>query len=74
MNASKPLCRRVLATFIAATSLFGVAATSFAQSAAPTTDLTNIKVNPEPALGDRDFALPQIDEGKWEKHTEPYEN
>jgi hypothetical protein len=34
--------------------------------------LTNIKVNPEPALGDRDFALPQIDENKWEKHTEPY--
>ena len=37
-----------------------------------TTDLKNIKVNPEPALGDRDFALPRIEEGKWEMHTEPY--
>jgi len=39
-----------------------------------TTDMTNIKVNPQPPLGDRDFALPQIDENKWEKHTEPYED
>jgi outer membrane lipoprotein-sorting protein len=39
-----------------------------------TTDLTNIKVNPDPPLGERDFALPQIDENKWEKHTEPYED
>ena len=36
------------------------------------TDLTNIKVNPEPRLGDRDFALPNIDENKWEMHTEPF--
>jgi hypothetical protein len=36
------------------------------------TDLTNIKVNPEPALGERDFVLPRIDETKWEMHTEPY--
>jgi outer membrane lipoprotein-sorting protein len=36
------------------------------------TDLTNIKVNPEPALGERDFVLPKIDESKWEMHTEPY--
>ena len=31
-----------------------------------TTDLTNIKVNPQPPLNDRDFALPRIDEKKWE--------
>ena len=36
------------------------------------TDLTNIKVNPQPGLGDRDFALPKIDENKWEMHTEPF--
>lgn len=36
------------------------------------TDLRNVKVNPEPALGDRDFALPKIDERNWELHTEPY--
>ena len=38
------------------------------------TDLTNIKVNPEPALGDRDFVLPNVDENKWEMHTEPFED
>ena len=38
------------------------------------TDLTNIKVNPEPALGDRDFALPRVDENQWEMHTEPFED
>jgi outer membrane lipoprotein-sorting protein len=38
-----------------------------------TTELKNIRVNPEPALGDRDFALPKVDESKWELHTEPYE-
>ena len=37
-----------------------------------TTDLKNIRVNPEPGLGDRDFALPKVEEGKWEMHTEPY--
>ena len=37
-----------------------------------TTDLKNIKVNPQPPLGDRDFALPKVEEGKWEMHTEPY--
>ena len=36
------------------------------------TDLSNIKVNPQPRLGDRDFALPKIDENKWELHTEPF--
>ena len=39
-----------------------------------TTELRNIRVNPQPALGDRDFALPRVDEGKWELHTEPYED
>ena len=39
-----------------------------------TTELKNIRVNPEPALGDRDFALPRVDENKWELHTEPYED
>ena len=38
------------------------------------TDLTNIKVNPEPGLGDRDFALPRVEESKWEMHTEPYQD
>lgn len=38
------------------------------------TDLKNIKVNPQPALGDRDFALPRVDQNKWELHTEPYED
>jgi outer membrane lipoprotein-sorting protein len=39
-----------------------------------TTELKNIRVNPEPALGDRDFALPKVDANKWELHTEPYED
>jgi outer membrane lipoprotein-sorting protein len=39
-----------------------------------TTELKNIRVNPEPALGDRDFSLPKIDEGKWELHTEEYQD
>ena len=39
-----------------------------------TTELRNIKVNPEPSLGDRDFALPKVDEGKWELHTEEYQD
>ena len=39
-----------------------------------TTELRNIRVNPEPALGDRDFTLPRVDESKWELHTEPYED
>ena len=39
-----------------------------------TTELKNIRVNPEPALGDKDFALPRVDENKWELHTEPYED
>ena len=38
-----------------------------------TTELKNIKVNPEPGLGDADFALPRVDESKWELHTEKYE-
>src|SRR3954469_24348 len=38
-----------------------------------TTQLKNIRVNPEPALGDKDFALPRIEEGKWELHTEEYQ-
>jgi hypothetical protein len=38
-----------------------------------TTQLKNIRVNPEPALGDRDFALPKIEEGKWELHSEEYQ-
>jgi outer membrane lipoprotein-sorting protein len=38
-----------------------------------TTELRNIKVNPEPPLGDQDFALPKVDESKWELHTEPYQ-
>jgi len=38
-----------------------------------TTELKNIRVNPEPALGDRDFTLPKIDEGKWELHSEEYQ-
>ena len=38
------------------------------------TDLTNIKVNPNPPLTDRDFALPRIDQNKWELHTEPFED
>jgi outer membrane lipoprotein-sorting protein len=36
------------------------------------TDLSNIRVNPQPALGDREFTLPRIDENKWELHTEPF--
>lgn len=39
-----------------------------------TTELKNIRVNPEPALGDRDFTLPRVDQNKWELHTEPYED
>ena len=39
-----------------------------------TTELRNIKVNPEPPLGDQDFALPKVDESKWELHTEPYQD
>jgi outer membrane lipoprotein-sorting protein len=39
-----------------------------------TTELRNIKVNPEPALDDKDFALPKVDESKWELHTEPYQD
>ena len=39
-----------------------------------TTELRNIRVNPEPALGDPDFALPRVDEGKWELHTEEYQD
>ena len=36
------------------------------------TELKNVRINPEPALGDRDFALPRVDENKWELHVEPY--
>ena len=39
-----------------------------------TTELRNVRVNPNPALGERDFALPKIDENKWELHAEPYED
>ena len=39
-----------------------------------TTELKNIRVNPEPALEDRDFSLPKIDENKCELHTEPYDD
>jgi len=39
-----------------------------------TTELRNVRVNPNPALADRDFALPNIDENKWELHAEPYED
>lgn len=39
-----------------------------------TTELKNIRVNPQPPLGDKDFALPRIDESNWEMHTEPYED
>jgi outer membrane lipoprotein-sorting protein len=38
------------------------------------TNLTNIKVNPDPPLTDRDFALPRVDQTKWELHTEPFED
>ena len=44
------------------------------ESTRRTTELKNIRVNPEPALGDREFSLPKIDEGNWELHTEPYED
>jgi outer membrane lipoprotein-sorting protein len=44
------------------------------ESTRRTTELKNIRVNPEPALGDADFALPRVDESKWELHTEPYED
>jgi outer membrane lipoprotein-sorting protein len=43
------------------------------ESTRRTTELKNIRVNPEPALGDGDFTLPKVDENKWELHTEPYE-
>lgn len=36
-----------------------------------TTHLTNVTVNPQPALADRDFALPQI-VGGWSQHDEPF--
>lgn len=36
------------------------------------TELRNVKVNPQPPLGDADFALPKIDEKNWELHMEPY--
>ena len=36
------------------------------------TELKDIKVNPAPALTDKDFALPKINEGDWELRTEPY--
>lgn len=39
-----------------------------------TTELRNIRVNPDPPLGDKDFSLPRVDESKWELHTEPYED
>ena len=39
-----------------------------------TTELKNIRVNPDPALGDKDFTLPKIDESAWELHTEPFED
>jgi outer membrane lipoprotein-sorting protein len=39
-----------------------------------TTELRNIQVNPDPPLGDGDFALPKVDESKWELHTEPYQD
>ena len=44
------------------------------QTTRRTTELKNIRVNPEPALGDKDFALPRIDERSWELHTEPFED
>jgi outer membrane lipoprotein-sorting protein len=36
------------------------------------TELKNLKLNPEPPLGDKDFALPRVNESEWELHTEPY--
>jgi hypothetical protein len=36
------------------------------------TQLKDIKVNPAPPLGDKDFALAKINEGDWEMRTEPY--
>lgn len=37
-----------------------------------TTILENFKPNPEPALTDKDFALPAIDKGKWDLHEEAF--
>ena len=39
-----------------------------------TTELKNIRVNPQPPLSDKDFTLPRIEESNWELHTEPYED
>lgn len=36
------------------------------------TELTNFKANPHPPLVDGDFALPAIDEGVWDLHSEPF--
>ena len=36
------------------------------------TQLKNVRINPDPPLGDKDFALPRVDENKWELHTEPF--
>ncbi len=36
-----------------------------------TTDLSNVKINPEPALTDADFTLPPID-NTWDQHTEEF--
>lgn len=36
------------------------------------TELTDVKVNPEPPLGDADFTLPKIDQSNWNVHEEPF--
>jgi hypothetical protein len=37
-----------------------------------TTVLRNFTANPEPPLGDKDFALPSIERGEWDLHEEPF--
>lgn len=36
------------------------------------TDLRNVRINPRPGLTDADFALPKIDQSKWNVQEEPY--
>lgn len=37
-----------------------------------TTDLENVKINPQPGLGDRDFALERISDADWQRSVEPF--
>jgi hypothetical protein len=39
-----------------------------------TTELKNFTANPEPPLTDKDFALPPIEEGKWDLHEEQFKD